>query len=304
MYASSGGGGGGGGGCRPNVTSPDSALASEVFDRFCSAVTFKSILSLHRQLCDLLRLKPTHFPQFYPKLKVCIEIFSSCIRYSWISSNLTSIIIVLVCFLFCLGETSFVESPGPVEQVRQAGGSPVLQSRQTLRQHSGESSTQTHNQTHPCVSQLRPTRWTIADKRTNCLSPSRPDSLIRIYFIKPLLLMLLLLLLLYSVRVGIVICCRLASTRFPCRPDPRQDRTEQNLFDKSQKRKPSSSFCPRPTETCRKNNNNNSNNGKSDSDYNELNRFSPFSKQTLSLSLFFSVFCAPPHEKHTQSDEH
>jgi hypothetical protein len=68
MYASSNGGGGGGGVAR--VTSPDSALASDVFDKFCNAVTFKSILSLYRQLCDLLRLKPTYFPLFYPKLKV------------------------------------------------------------------------------------------------------------------------------------------------------------------------------------------------------------------------------------------
>ena len=52
------------------VTSPDSALASDVFDKFCNAVTFKSILSLYRQLCDLLHLKPTYFPHFYPKLKV------------------------------------------------------------------------------------------------------------------------------------------------------------------------------------------------------------------------------------------
>jgi hypothetical protein len=65
MYASSSGGGG-----VARVTSPDSALASDVFDKFCNAVTFKSILSLYRQLCDLLRLKPTYFPLFYPKLKV------------------------------------------------------------------------------------------------------------------------------------------------------------------------------------------------------------------------------------------
>ncbi|XP_046461046.1 F-actin-monooxygenase MICAL3-like isoform X11 [Daphnia pulex] len=65
MYASSSGGGGG----VARVTSPDSALASDVFDKFCNAVTFKSILSLYRQLCDLLRLKPTYFPLFYPKLK-------------------------------------------------------------------------------------------------------------------------------------------------------------------------------------------------------------------------------------------
>lgn len=51
-------------------SSPDSALASDIFDKFCSAVTFKSILSLYRQLCDVLRLKPTYFPSFYPKLKV------------------------------------------------------------------------------------------------------------------------------------------------------------------------------------------------------------------------------------------
>ncbi|KAI9560901.1 hypothetical protein GHT06_011855 [Daphnia sinensis] len=61
MYANSGG--------VARVTSPDSALASDVFDKFCNAVTFKSILSLYRQLCDLLRLKPTYFPLFYPKLK-------------------------------------------------------------------------------------------------------------------------------------------------------------------------------------------------------------------------------------------
>ena len=65
MYASSGGG-------VARVTSPDSALASDVFDKFCNAVTFKSILSLYRQLCDLLRLKPTYFPLFYPKLKVSL----------------------------------------------------------------------------------------------------------------------------------------------------------------------------------------------------------------------------------------
>ncbi|KAG8222332.1 hypothetical protein J437_LFUL001874, partial [Ladona fulva] len=45
------------------------ALASEVFDRFCAANTLRSILSLHRHLCDLLRIKPTNFPQFYPKIR-------------------------------------------------------------------------------------------------------------------------------------------------------------------------------------------------------------------------------------------
>ncbi|XP_069686571.1 F-actin-monooxygenase Mical isoform X3 [Periplaneta americana] len=45
------------------------ALASDVFDQFCSASTLKGILGYHRQLCELLRIKPTVFPQFYPKLK-------------------------------------------------------------------------------------------------------------------------------------------------------------------------------------------------------------------------------------------
>ncbi|PSN38132.1 hypothetical protein C0J52_08223, partial [Blattella germanica] len=45
------------------------ALASDVFDQFCGASTLKSILGHHRQLCELLRIKPTVFPHFYPKLK-------------------------------------------------------------------------------------------------------------------------------------------------------------------------------------------------------------------------------------------
>ena len=46
------------------------ALASEVFDHFCHhANTLKSILRSFRYLCEILRLKPTEFPCFYPKLK-------------------------------------------------------------------------------------------------------------------------------------------------------------------------------------------------------------------------------------------
>ncbi|XP_023714226.1 protein-methionine sulfoxide oxidase mical3a isoform X4 [Cryptotermes secundus] len=45
------------------------ALASDVFDQFCNSSTLKSILGHHRQLCELLRIKPTVFPHFYPKLK-------------------------------------------------------------------------------------------------------------------------------------------------------------------------------------------------------------------------------------------
>lgn len=48
----------------------DLALANEVFDHFCSqANTLKSILRSFSYLCEILRLKPTEFPYFYPKIK-------------------------------------------------------------------------------------------------------------------------------------------------------------------------------------------------------------------------------------------
>ena len=51
------------------ATSPESAVASELFDQFVSAGTFKSVLFTYRQICDVLRLKPTNMPNFYPRLK-------------------------------------------------------------------------------------------------------------------------------------------------------------------------------------------------------------------------------------------
>ncbi|XP_023222402.1 uncharacterized protein LOC111623901 [Centruroides sculpturatus] len=51
------------------ASSPENVMASEIFDQFVSAGTFKSVLSTYRQLCEVLRLKPTNFPNFYPKLK-------------------------------------------------------------------------------------------------------------------------------------------------------------------------------------------------------------------------------------------
>ncbi|CAL1685229.1 unnamed protein product [Lasius platythorax] len=51
------------------VNSPEIALASEVFDQFCSANTLKSILGYYRQLCELLKVRPNIINQFYPKLK-------------------------------------------------------------------------------------------------------------------------------------------------------------------------------------------------------------------------------------------
>ena len=55
---------------RKQPVSPEVALASDVFDKLCSANTLKTILGFHRHLCDLLHLKPGPFPQFYLKLKV------------------------------------------------------------------------------------------------------------------------------------------------------------------------------------------------------------------------------------------
>lgn len=57
--------------------SPDSAAAADVFEQLCTASTFKSVLYHYRLLCDVLRLKPTNFRNFYPKLKVIIMIFVS-----------------------------------------------------------------------------------------------------------------------------------------------------------------------------------------------------------------------------------
>ncbi|XP_022161142.1 F-actin-methionine sulfoxide oxidase Mical isoform X2 [Myzus persicae] len=54
---------------RKTLPSADAALASEVFDRFCTASTMKTILGHFRHLCEILCIKPTNFPQFYPKLK-------------------------------------------------------------------------------------------------------------------------------------------------------------------------------------------------------------------------------------------
>lgn len=51
------------------MASPEVAMAGEVFDQFCNATTLKSILGHFRHLCDLLKIKPTNFHQFYPKLK-------------------------------------------------------------------------------------------------------------------------------------------------------------------------------------------------------------------------------------------
>lgn len=54
----------------PQAMSPESALASDLFDQFVSAGTFKAALSTYRQMCDVLQLSPSPLPVFYPRLKV------------------------------------------------------------------------------------------------------------------------------------------------------------------------------------------------------------------------------------------
>lgn len=55
---------------RKTMVSPELAIASDLFDKFCGAATLKTILSNYRNLCEILHMKPTNYPQFYPKLKV------------------------------------------------------------------------------------------------------------------------------------------------------------------------------------------------------------------------------------------
>lgn len=50
-------------------TSHENAVAADIFDYFCNANTMKHILGLHREICEILNLKPNRFPEFYPKFK-------------------------------------------------------------------------------------------------------------------------------------------------------------------------------------------------------------------------------------------
>ncbi|XP_076311448.1 molecule interacting with CasL isoform X1 [Tachypleus tridentatus] len=62
--------------------SPESAMASDVFDQFLCAGTFKATLSTYRYLCEVLRIKPTNYSTFYPKLKAKLR--------SWKAASLWS----------------------------------------------------------------------------------------------------------------------------------------------------------------------------------------------------------------------
>ncbi|XP_054289539.1 F-actin-monooxygenase Mical-like isoform X2 [Macrosteles quadrilineatus] len=55
------------------VVSQELALAADIFDQFCTANTLKTILGHFRHLCDVLHIKPTNFPNFYPKLKANLK---------------------------------------------------------------------------------------------------------------------------------------------------------------------------------------------------------------------------------------
>lgn len=45
------------------------ALATEIFDHFCAAITMRQILGLYRNMCDTIGLRPGPLNEFYPKLK-------------------------------------------------------------------------------------------------------------------------------------------------------------------------------------------------------------------------------------------
>ncbi|XP_066592367.1 F-actin-monooxygenase MICAL3 [Prorops nasuta] len=51
------------------TSSPEVAMANEVFDQFCNATTLKSILGHFRHLSELLNVRSNTITQFYPKLK-------------------------------------------------------------------------------------------------------------------------------------------------------------------------------------------------------------------------------------------
>ncbi|XP_037946356.1 F-actin-monooxygenase Mical isoform X3 [Teleopsis dalmanni] len=45
------------------------AAAAEMFDLFCMATTMRQILGLHRNMCDVINIRPSVINEFYPKLK-------------------------------------------------------------------------------------------------------------------------------------------------------------------------------------------------------------------------------------------
>ncbi|XP_045463620.1 F-actin-monooxygenase Mical isoform X5 [Harmonia axyridis] len=54
-------------------TTISQAQALEYFEQFINATTLKNILGYFRTMCELLHMKPTYYPLFYPKLKAMLN---------------------------------------------------------------------------------------------------------------------------------------------------------------------------------------------------------------------------------------
>lgn len=52
------------------LTQYEVALATDTFEKFSSAATMKQVMSLFRELCSIVKLKPSNIQEFYPSLKV------------------------------------------------------------------------------------------------------------------------------------------------------------------------------------------------------------------------------------------
>lgn len=53
----------------PQQAPPENDPAGQLFDQFCAANTFQTIMAIFQQLCDLLELKPSDHRNFYKQLK-------------------------------------------------------------------------------------------------------------------------------------------------------------------------------------------------------------------------------------------
>ena len=108
----------------------DIALANEVFDHFCSqANTLKSILRSFSYLCEILRLKPTEFPYFYPKIKSKLKSWKA--QALWAKFDKRSSHKVYNRGKACAGQRMLVIGAGErfrsrVEEIAQRNISPVL----------------------------------------------------------------------------------------------------------------------------------------------------------------------------------
>ncbi|XP_017483738.1 PREDICTED: protein-methionine sulfoxide oxidase Mical isoform X5 [Rhagoletis zephyria] len=58
---------------KQHLTEQEAIAASELFDLFCVATTMRQILGLHRDMCDILGLRPAPINEFYPMLKAKIR---------------------------------------------------------------------------------------------------------------------------------------------------------------------------------------------------------------------------------------